>query len=375
MRVAMVCPYSFDEPGGVQNHVLGLSAWLGAAGHEVSILGPGRPDPALLVHYGLSPERFTGLGRAVPVRYNGSVARVTFGPLTHHRVHEWLADVSPDVVHVHEPITPSASLLALWQARVPVVATFHTATPGSRSMRLAGRTLTRTIGRISAGIAVSTIARDVVDSHIGIEPVVIGNGITLADHPVRLPWQGWRGGEQARVAFIGRYDEPRKGFDVFCRAVELVRRRHPLVDVVVAGGGTRRSVPGVRFLGRVNDADRDLLLSTSDVYVAPHLGRESFGIVLLEALASGAPVVASALPAFREVLDDGDGPIGRVVDVGDHLALAGAICATLAEEEHDPRRGRARAEQFDWSNIAPRIEEVYASVLPGAAADRGRRIA
>lgn len=358
----MVCPYSFSEPGGVQNHVLGLGGWMSSAGHEVAILAPGEADPARLAAHGLSSGQVTSLGRSLPVRYNGSVARITFGPVTHHRVGAWLTRVHPDVIHVHEPITPSASVHALWQANAPVVATFHTATPGSRTMRLAGRTMKATIGAITAGIAVSTVARDVAHDHIGIDPVVIGNGITLSEHPARLPGHGWRGGDRARITFIGRYDEPRKGFAVFERAIEVVRRRHPLVDVVVAGGGSRRSVPGVRFVGRLNDCDRNHLLATSDVYVAPHLGRESFGIVLLEALASGTPVVASDLPAFREVLDDGHGPLGRIVEVGNHQALAAAIVATLAEPRHDPRPGRARAEAFDWSRIAPRIEGVLRSV-------------
>lgn len=363
MRIAIVCPYSFSEPGGVQNHVLGLGGWLTAAGHEVAILAPGRANPVRLAANGLSPEQITTLGRSLPVRYNGSVARITFGPFTHRRVGAWLAEVAPDVIHVHEPITPSASVHALWQATAPVVATFHTATPGSRTMQLAGRTMRRTIGAIDAGIAVSSVAAAVARDHIGVDSVVIGNGITIAEHPVRIASQRWRGGDRARVTFIGRYDEPRKGFDVFVRAVDLVRKRHPLVDVVVAGGGRPRSIRGIRFLGQVSDVDRNSLLASSDVYVAPHLGRESFGIVLLEALASGTPVVATDLPAFTEVLDDGDGPVGTIVPVGDHVALAEAICATLAAETHDASRGRARAESFDWSHIAPRVLAVYDSHL------------
>ncbi|MGJ6979095.1 glycosyltransferase family 4 protein [Aestuariimicrobium soli] len=365
MRVAMICPYSFTEPGGVQNHVLGLGGWMSTHGHEVAILGPGAADPARLAAHGLSSGQLTSLGRSLPVPYNGSVARITFGPRTHRRVGAWLRRVRPDVIHVHEPITPSASVHALWQANAPVVATFHTATPGSRTMRLAGRTMAGTIAAIDAGIAVSAVAREVARQHIGVEAQVIGNGITLADHPERTGGQGWRGGDRARITFIGRYDEPRKGFAVFTRAIELVRRRHPLVDVVVAGSGSRRSVPGVRFVGRLSDHERNQLLATSDVYVAPHTGRESFGIVLLEALASGTPVVASSLPAFREVLEGGEGPLGRVVEVGDPQALATGILASLGDLDHDPGPGRARAEEFDWSRIAPRIERVFHSVLSG----------
>ncbi len=354
----MVCPYSLAEPGGVQNHVIGLTAWLARAGHEVFVLAPGRAEPQWLLRHGVDTHTVTSTGRTIAVPFNGSVARLTFGPLTSARVRRWLDEVVPDVIHVHEPITPSASVLAVWHRNAPILATFHTATPGSRTMRLAGQLMPATVAALDSGIAVSQVAREVVRRHIGLDPVVIGNGIQVDDHTLVAPAGRWRGGPRPRVTFVGRHDEPRKGFGVFAAAIDLLRGQGVEVDAVVAGAGKRRSHPGIRFVGRVTDAERDALLSCSDVYVAPHLGRESFGIVLLEALASGASVVASDLPAFREVLTDQSGPVGTLVPVGVPQAFATAIRNVLAAPV-DPLRGRARAAQFDWSVVGPQVEWHY----------------
>lgn len=358
MKVAMVCPYSFSVPGGVQSHALGLSEWLGLQGHEVSLLGPGQVPASQFATHQLDPRSFTSLGRPLPIRYNGSVARLTFGPVTHARVAAWLRGVRPDVIHVHEPITPSASVLAVWARNAPVVATFHTATPGSRSMELAGRLMTRTVGAIDAGIAVSSVACDVVRHHIGLDPQVIGNGIRVADHPIGLPQGRWRGGEGPRITFLGRFEEPRKGFGVFLEAISRLREAWPRLDVVVAGDGRPRAIEGVRFLGRLDDVQRNALLASTDVYVAPQTGRESFGIVLLEALASGCQVVASDLPAFLEVLTDDAGRVGTVFTSGDPVSLAANLHLALRSVP-DRQRGRRLAETYDWQCIGPKVLEVY----------------
>ena len=376
MRIALICPYSFASRGGVQNHVLGLARWLRAQGHQPALLAPDQPDPALLRDHGLTFDDFTSSGRAIPVRYNGSTARINFGPLTSARVGRWLVQFDPDVVHLHEPITPSIALHGLWRSTAPVVATFHTATPGSRAMKVAGQVLTASVDRIRGAIAVSTAARTVVRDHIGIDPQVIGNGIWSQSHVRPEPTTVWRGGDRPRITFLGRYNEPRKGFEVFLPAIAQVRVRHQDLDVVVAGSGVPRTEPGIRFVGAIGDAERNQLLATSDLYVAPHLGRESFGIVLVEALASGARVVASDLPAFREVLSDSQGVVGRVARPGDVSALAQAISDTLDEGRVDPGRGRRRAARFDWDQVAPAIVEVYASAISSGRAEavpRSRR--
>ncbi|MGD7731483.1 glycosyltransferase family 4 protein [Propionibacteriaceae bacterium G1746] len=375
LTIGIVCPYSFSTPGGVQNHVLGLAGWLSAHGHRVHIFGPGAPDPAALHAVGLAEHQFTSAGGAVAVRYNGSVARISFGPLEAARVRAWLRRINPDLLHVHEPITPSVSMLAVWNATCPMVATFHTATPGSRAMAVARRLLPRTITAVRHGIAVSSVAQGVVHDHIGLVPRIIGNGISLRPRPDDLDRTTWRGGDHPTIGFVGRFDEPRKGFDVFTRALPQVRHRFANADVVVIGDGTPRSAPGVRFTGYVDDAARDAALAAIDVYVAPHTGRESFGIVILEALAAGADVVASDLPAFREVLTDRHGMlVGRLARTGDHAQLAQAIIAALERPDPAPRTaGYDHAATFDWSRVGSRVLAVYHEALSARSTPVRRR--
>lgn len=362
LRVGLVCPYSFERPGGVQNHVLGLAGHLRDAGHEPSVLGPG--TAADLADPGLA-ELFTSAGTAVPVRYNGSVARVNFGPLSAARVRRWLSAGDFDVLHVHEPVTPSIALLALRAADVPVVATFHTATPRSRSMRLAGGALRSTIDKIDARIAVSEPARRVVTRYLHRDADVIPNGFRVADFAApRPPAAPWRGGRHPRLVFLGRVEEPRKGLDVLLAALPAILAARPDLEVVVAGHGQRALPPSVRREAGVSDARKAELLATADVFVAPHTARESFGIVLLEAMASGAPLVASDLPAFTALLQaDQPAPgreLGTVFPAGDPRALAAAVTAVL--ERPDPgrtARGQEHARRFDWARVGPEVLQVY----------------
>lgn len=357
MRIGLVCPYSFDAPGGVQNHVLGLARFLRVQGHQPHILAPGDLGPRSDLH-----DCFTSAGAAVPVRYNGSVARVNFGPLSAARVRRWLRSQDFDLIHLHEPITPSISVLALWAAELPVVATFHTATPRSRSMQLAGGAMRAAIKKISAGIAVSESARQVVVQHLGRDAVVIPNGFAAADFEPRTPpTLRWRGGFRPRLAFLGRLDEPRKGLDVLMDALPSIRADVGALDVMIAGLGDRRLPATVRALGAISDEAKVSLLRSTDVFVAPHVARESFGIVLLEAMASGAPVVASDLPAFTDILDGGGaGALGQLFATGDPASLASAVSTvvTRPDAERTARAQRA-ARRYDWSKVGVAITEVY----------------
>ena len=170
MRVGIVCPYSLDVPGGVQNHVRDLAEVLIDLGHSVSVLAPADDDTPV-------PSYVVSAGRAVPVPYNGSVARLAFGPLSAARVRRWIREGEFDVLHIHEPATPSLSLLALWAATGPIVGTFHTAMPRSRMMSAASSILRPALEKISARIAVSEPARATLVQHLGGEPVVIPNGL------------------------------------------------------------------------------------------------------------------------------------------------------------------------------------------------------
>ncbi|HEY5980885.1 MAG TPA: glycosyltransferase family 4 protein [Microlunatus sp.] len=374
LRIGLVCPYSLDRPGGVQNHVLGLAEALRGLGHDPAVLAPGdlsAPDPDL---------DFTSAGPSLPVPYNGSIARVSFGPVTAGRVRRWLRDGGFDLVHLHEPITPSISLQALGFAEVPVVATYHTATPRSRTMQLAGDALRRLVEKIDAGIAVSEAARDVVVRHLGRDPLVIPNGF---DHASFLappaPVVGspatarWRGGDRPRITFLGRLDEPRKGLPVLLAALPAMRAAVGEVEVCLAGHGTpparTAALWDVRLVGGIDDRAKRDLLARTDVFVAPQVARESFGIVVLEALAAGAEVVASDLPAFVDLLRGSDGPaLGGLFRRGDAADLAAAVTAVLRDGvRRQPHAGR-RTIRYDWSRVAPTIAEVYGAVASGAGA-------
>jgi phosphatidyl-myo-inositol alpha-mannosyltransferase len=371
VRIGLVCPYSLDVPGGVQNHVRDLAAVLAGRGHRVGVLAPGEPSTGL-------PEYVTTAGKAMPVRFNGSVARVAFGPRAVSRVRRWLADGQFDVLHVHEPSAPSVSMLALWASDVPVVGTFHSAMPRSRAMSSTASLLRPTMEKITARIAVSEAARATLVQHVGGEPIVIPNGIFCAPFAAALPRSEWAT-PGPTIAFLGRLDEPRKGLSVLIAALPAVLERHPSARLLVAGRGdpadwqqaTAEVRSHVEFLGQVDDDDRARLLSSVAVYVAPQTGGESFGIVLVEAMASGAAVVASSLPAFRAVLAGGE--LGELFDVGDPVDLARALADLLDDE---PRRtalaARAAVEvqRYDWAVLVGDIEAVYAAVLavtPGGA--------
>jgi phosphatidyl-myo-inositol alpha-mannosyltransferase len=375
LRVGIVCPYSFDVPGGVQNHVLGLARYLRQAGHRPYVLAPGELGAAT---EGLNVEEFVSVGAALPVRYNGSVARVNFGPLSAARVRRWLRKGKFDVLHIHEPITPSISLLALWAAEQPVVATFHAATPRSRSMQLAGGVLRGAIEKIDASIAVSESARNVVVQHLGRDAVVIPNGIEFDDFARWRPSTGPgqlagspRPSDHPRLIFLGRLDEPRKGLDVLLAAVPLIMKTRPDLEIVVAGQGNRQLPEWCCSLGMINPEAKIALLNSADVFVAPHLARESFGIVLLEAMASGVPIVASELPSFLDVLGSpqGEGRLGEVFAAGDPDALAASVLRVL-DQPNPVRTLRAQeaARRYDWSAVGATVVAVYRAALSAAPA-------
>ncbi|WP_337062695.1 glycosyltransferase family 4 protein [Kineococcus sp. G2] len=372
MRVGIVCPYSFDVPGGVQFHVRDLAEHLSGRGHHVRVLAPAE-DPATL------PPFADAAGGVVAVPYNGSVARLSFGPVTAARVRRWVAEGDYDVLHVHEPLSPSTSLLALWAAQRPVVATFHTANLRSRAMQAAFPLLRPSLEKIAARIAVSEDARRTVVEHVGGDAVVVPNGVfteRFAAAPRRPEWCGTP--ERPVVAFVGRLDEPRKGFGVLREALPRVRAAVPGARFLVAGRGdveaARAALPdpgAVEFLGAVPDEDKRSLLASADVYLAPHTGGESFGIVLVEAMAAGAAVAASDLGAFRRVL--GDGAHGRLFATGDPAAAADAVLALLRDpvsRERLARSGQRAAHRYDWSVVAAEVLAVYETVRAGEDAHR-----
>jgi phosphatidylinositol alpha-mannosyltransferase len=370
VRIGIVCPYSWDVPGGVQFHVRDLAEVLLSRGHDVSVLAPADDDTPL-------PAYVVPAGRAVPVPYNGSVARVNFGPISAARVRRWLREGEFDVLHIHEPATPSLSVLACWAASGPIVATFHTSNLRSRAMLAAYPVLEPALEKISARIAVSEDARRTLVEHMGGDAVLIPNGVFVDRFAAAEPQPSWRG-TAGTVGFIGRLDEDRKGLPTLLAAFGEVVAVRPGVRLLVAGRGDIEEVAedlpaqvrtAVTFLGQVSEQDKARLLRTVDVYVAPNLGGESFGIILVEALAAGAPVLASDLDAFRRVLDDGR--VGVLFPTGDVSALAAALTGLLAD---DARRaalcqaGSRWVRRYDWQTVVNDLVAVYETVEAGAGA-------
>jgi phosphatidylinositol alpha-mannosyltransferase len=283
-----------------------------------------------------------------------------------------LRDGGFDVLHVHEPAAPSLSLLACITARGPIAATFHSANPGSRMLSAASGALQPVLGKIGGRISVSASASTGQLRHLDAATVEIPNGVVIERFEDAAPLPGWPGPAGA-VGFLGRFGEPRKGFPVLLEALEQLVDQRPGLRLLVAGpgdvDGIRSSLPAALreravFLGLVSEADKARMLRSVDVYVAPNLGGESFGMILTEAMAAGTPIAASDLPAFRTVLDGGQA--GVLFRTGDAQALTDALARLLADRARQRdlvTQGRRAVRAYDWRLVATQVLEVYEALL------------
>jgi phosphatidyl-myo-inositol alpha-mannosyltransferase len=369
MKIGITCPYSWDVPGGVQQHIRDLAEALIDEGHEVSVISPADDDTPL-------PPYVTPAGRAVPVPYNGSVARLSFGFLSTNRVRRWIKDGGFDVLHVHEPEIPSLSLLACWVATGPIVATFHTAIPRSRILLVTYPVVRTGLEKINGRIAVSEAARTTLVEHIGGDAVVIPNGVATPRYRKADPLPGWPGPGGA-IGFLGRLDEPRKGLPVLLKAFEILGPERPGLRLLVAGRYAdadellHRLPAGLRdrvvLLGQVSEEDKVRLLHSVDVFCSPNTGGESFGIVTAEAMAAGVPVVASDIEAFRQVLRGGDaGELFANGDAGDLARAAGRLLDDTARRAALSAAALAAVAGYDWSVVARDVYSVYETVVLGS---------
>lgn len=366
LRIGIVCPYAWDVPGGVQAHIKDLAETLMGFGHHVSVLTP-VDDPSDLPDYAVDGGR----PRAIP--YNGSVARLTLGVKATSRVHRWIREGEFDVVHVHEPVAPSLSVLACWVAQGPIVATWHSSMERSRALNVGYYLAQTALEKVSARIAVSENARRTLVDHLGGDAVLIPNGVRVDRFADVTPAAREAG---PKIVFLGRIDEPRKGFAVLLQAWPLIVEQFPDASLTVIGPGDTQAAlaevdprlrDGIHMLGRLDDEQKAAHLASSDLYVAPNTGGESFGIVLLEAMASRTAVLASDLVAFERVLDGG--AAGELFATGDPRDLAHKAVELLGDPDRRAvlvTSGFQRVTDFDWATIARRIEAVYDSVtVPG----------
>jgi len=359
LTIGIVCPYGWDTPGGVQNHVRDLAEYLIAAGHKVSVLAPVIDETKI-------PAYVTSAGKPIAIPYNGAVARVLFGPIAFARVRQWIAQGDFDILHLHEPAIPSISLLACWAAEGPMVGTFHAAAKRQKAIFAIGPILEPVIEKLSARIAVSEAARATLTEHLETDAVVIPNGIYADRYRDGTPQEKWQGNT---LGFIGRFEEPRKGLSVLVDALPIISRFAPDVRVFIAGPGEPDEViksidPQLRsrftFLGTISEQDKANFLASISLYIAPNTGGESFGIILAEALAGGATVVASDIPAFDSLLNHGQ--YGEIFESESSTDLAKRVIDLLRDENRRVelgKVGKAHAQQFDWKVVADQIFSIY----------------
>lgn len=375
MRVALVCPYAWDAPGGVQVHVGDLARYLRSQGHDVLVIAPAFAPAAGIVR----------IGRPLRVAYRGTVAPIAPWPWEVRAVRRALDGFAPDVVHIHEPFLPGASMWALRAARpnVAAVGTFHAFTENSTLLERAAPALRWAWRRLDTRIAVSSAAAGMVSGPFRPAPVVIPNGVDVA------VFGGENGSPSSdrteksypTVLWVNRLD-PQKGFRVALKAFELLDDLVPGVRLVVAGDGPDRDalddLPAhvrarVVMLGRVAHEALPEQFRAADVLISPAIGQESFGIVLVEAMAAGTPVIASAIPGYREVLT---GALAAgLVPPGNPSALADAVAAVLTDTRRAnvlASQGRLMSRDYDWSVVGMRLLSEYEGAIHRRAA-RGDR--
>jgi phosphatidylinositol alpha-mannosyltransferase len=369
LRVAIVAPYDLSVPGGVNTQIRGQARALRQIGHTVDVFGPASGPLSGGEH---------ALGRAVTITMGGTESGLGLDPRALAAVAR-LGRGPFDVIHVHEPLTPLVPWLVVAAAHAPLVGTFHVhREAGHRLYALWKRALTPLARRLRARLAVSDAARRTVATHFPGDYEIVPNGIDVEDF--RRPRSRPRALAPDRrvVLYVGRL-EPRKGVDTLIRAMTSVQKTVPDVTLVIVGDGSERvplaalagSSGAVHFAGRVADAELAAYIQAADVVCSPAIGGESFGIVLLEAMACGKPIVASRIEGYEALVDKAG--CALLVAPGDAEALARELTALLASPDTQRRLGRAGAAaalEYDWPGVALRLDAIYRRVV-GAARNDG----
>lgn len=369
LNIGIVCPYGWDTPGGVQIHIKEFAEYLISQGHTVSVIAPVSQDDAALEPW------IVNAGRPVPIPFNGSVARVLFGPIASSRIRQWITGNDFDILHLHEPGIPSLSLLACWAAEGPMVGTFHASTSRLRAIAAAGALIEPMIEKLTARIAVSHMAAETMKNLYGAEAIVIPNGIDFKKFSGVRTQPAYENLHHPIIGFLGRFDENRKGLSVLLEALPKVFKRFPEARLIVGGPGDPQKITAsldshtlskITFLGRLPESEKVSFLSSINIYVAPNISGESFGIILAEAMASGAAIVASDIPAFSDLLNQGT--FGLLFRTGDSSDLANAISDLIQSPnrvEQLTKQAVIKANELDWSVIASQILAVYEVAMAG----------
>jgi len=365
MRIGLVCPYSISVPGGVQEQVLGLARALRQKGHPTRILAPSDGPP---------PDGWvTPLGNSIPTAANGSVAPIAPDPSAQLRLIRAVRDEDFDVLHLHEPLAPGACMTAMFLKPVPLVGTFHAAGE-SASYRYLSAPLRWLVNRLDARVVVSAEAEALAGSHLGGTYEHLYNGIEVERFAAVEPWPR----TAPTIFFLGRH-EPRKGLDVLLAALPKLPAD---LEIWIGSDGpdTERlklryaGDPRLVWLGRLSDEEKRRRLRAADIFCAPSLRGESFGVVLLEAMAARAAIVASELSGYRLVARPGVD--GLLVEPGDVDALAGALNAVLGDRALRDRlvaSGIERAGSFSMEPLADRYLAIYERITEPKPAARGWR--
>lgn len=354
LRIGMVSPYSLTIPGGVQQQVLALARALREKGHEVRVLGPCDGPP---------PDPFvTPLGNSLPTAVNGSVAPLAPDASAALRTIRALNDEAFDVLHVHEPLVPGPAMTSLLVKMAPVVATFHSAGE-SAAYRTFSRQLKWIASRIDIRVGVSKDAVELAQRYIGGEYEVLFNGIELGMFESVVPQQ-----REKVIFFLGRH-EPRKGLSVLIDAMKLLPQD---VTLWIGSDGPEteslqqqtQDDSRIHWLGRISEEDKLDRLSRASVFCAPSLRGESFGIVLIEAMAAGVPVVSTNIDGYRNVATDGTNAI--LVEPGNAQLLASSLARVLTDSRFSEQlaaNGLIRARQFSMDSLADHYLELYQRAL------------
>ncbi len=378
MKIAMVSPYDFTWPGGVTAHVSHLARELGRSGHQVQVLAPHSPSRTCE-----DADKFVPLGRSVPLPSGGSIARVSLSWWLYRKVRSLLQEEDFDIIHLHEPMAPILPLCVLEFSHAVNVGTFHATNNNSHLYKLSQPITKRWHQRLHGGIAVSPAAKRYVNNTFPGEYKIIPNGIDL-DHFTdnAAPWPQYRDGK-TNILFVGRL-EKRKGLKYLLEAYSKLKWEFPDIRLLVVGPGNpdkdshrilgAQNLQDVEFIGPVSQMDLPRYYASADIFCSPATGSESFGIVLLEAMAMGKPVVASNLEGYASIVSDGKQGILFPPKNGE--ALAAALSRLVRDPELRRRmgqEGRLAVDQYRWEEVARQVEEYYYQCLDSANGHFGAR--